>query len=234
MSADGALSGVCGLAFAVELQERAHENRVSSGRGAIIPLEGRGGFARHIRPARGQFGIHGVAEIFHATPAVGEIRDPVQIPPAAVARGDRAKRAFGFADDVEPAPQSARRGHAGASRPWRSSRDCGPRLRFACADRARGLSPARRGRSAPRPRRHGPEPGRNARLTRRRHDRPALMSAIRTTRPTPLGRRNMNGNRPCLLVASDVRRHASIEARRGASLQQPTHMEPSSNRNRRG
>ena len=32
MSADGALSGVRGLAFAVELQKRALENRISSGR----------------------------------------------------------------------------------------------------------------------------------------------------------------------------------------------------------
>ena len=103
MSADGARSGVCRLAFAVELEERALEKRVSSGR-AIIALERGDGLARHIIPARRQIGIHRVAEILHAPPPVGEVRGP-QIPPAAVAGGDGAKRTFRLADDVKTSPQ---------------------------------------------------------------------------------------------------------------------------------
>ena len=110
MSADDALSGVCRLTFAVELQERAHENRVSSGR-AIIPLEGLGGLARHIRPARRQIGARRVAEVLHAPPTVGEVRTLAQIPAAAVARGDRAKRTFGFSCT----------GRSTSPKPWESA-----------------------------------------------------------------------------------------------------------------
>ena len=79
--------------------------RVASGR-PIIALERGHGLARHIIPAGGEVGIHRVAEILHAAAPVGEVRDP-QVPPAAVAGGDGAKRLLRLADDVEPAPQSA-------------------------------------------------------------------------------------------------------------------------------
>ena len=95
MPADGALAGVCGIAFAVELEEGPGESRVSSA-SAIVPFEGCGDVGGHIGPAGRQIGIERVAEILHAPPAVGEIRHPVEIPPAAVARGDCAKRTPGL------------------------------------------------------------------------------------------------------------------------------------------
>jgi hypothetical protein len=41
MSADLALSGVCGFAFAVKLNERAYQDRVVLGHGAVIAFERR-------------------------------------------------------------------------------------------------------------------------------------------------------------------------------------------------
>ena len=209
MSADGALSGVCGLAFAVELEERAHENRVSSARGAIIPLEGRGGLARHIGPARRQVGVHRVAEIFHAPPSVGEIRNPVQVPPAAVACGDRAKRPLGFADDVKPAPQSAAE-VMGTRRVKREVAGIADRLPL--IERAGSLQ--HDGRDLPLALAHmGLEPGRNARLSRRKRG-PRARERDQDTRGRRVRRRrNPNGNDPVSSI-----RAASAECRRPRPL----------------
>jgi hypothetical protein len=107
MSADGAVSCVAGLAFAVELEERAGEDRLSSARGAVIALVGASDLGRNVVAAHRQVGVHRVAEILHAPPPVGEIRFPIQVPAAAVAGGDGAKRTLSFADDVEATPHSA-------------------------------------------------------------------------------------------------------------------------------
>ena len=183
MAADRALPGVCGVAFAVELEEWAGEDLVSAAR-AIIPLEGFGDVGGHIGPARRQIGVHRVAEILHAPPSVGEIRNPVQVEPAAVARGDRAKRLLGFADDVEPPSQSAaevmgtrrvKSEVAGIADPLPLIERAGPfehyrrDLPLALADM-------------------GLEPRRNAGLARERRARPT--SAISTPRPAPMRRRN--------------------------------------------
>ena len=98
------------LAFAVSpspsnLRNGRSKNRVASGR-PIIALERGHGLARHIIPAGGEIGIHRIAEILHAAAPVGEVRDP-QVPPAAMAGGDGAKRLLRLADDVETPPQSA-------------------------------------------------------------------------------------------------------------------------------
>ena len=102
MPADGARPGVRRIAFAVELEKRALKKRVASGR-PIIALERGHGLAGHIIAAGGEIGIHRVAEILHAAAPVGEVRNP-QIPPAAMASGNGAKRRLRLADDVEPPP----------------------------------------------------------------------------------------------------------------------------------
>lgn len=107
MPADGARPRIRGIAFAVELQERADQDRVLSLRVAIITFKRRDLLARHIRPAGRQFGIHRVAEVLRAAYSVGEIRDALQIAAVAVTRRHRAKRPVGFADHVEPSHQPA-------------------------------------------------------------------------------------------------------------------------------
>ena len=199
MSADRALSSVCGVAFAVELEERAREGRVSSAR-AVVAFEGRSDVGGHIIPARRQIGVHRIAEIFHAPPSVGEIRKPVQVAPAAVASGDRAKRLLGFADDVEPAPQAAAK-VVGTRR-----------VKSEVAGIADPLALVERAGSFQHDRRDLPlaladmslEPRRNAGLSRREEDGLALTSAIRTARPAPLRRRNPNGGKPISSLLFDI------------------------------
>src|ERR1700677_5028 len=104
MPPDSALPGVCGLAFAVKLYERAEENGVFFRCNAVIAFERGFRFARHIGPAGRQFRIHRIAEVLRAPSPVGEIRHAVQIATAAVTGGNGAKRPVGFANDVKPAP----------------------------------------------------------------------------------------------------------------------------------
>src|SRR5271163_1941058 len=98
MSADLALSGVCGLAFAVELHERACENRILLRRDAVIALERCLRLARHIGAAGCQVRIHRIAEVLRASSSVCEIRDTFQIATAAVSRRNHTKRPVGLAD----------------------------------------------------------------------------------------------------------------------------------------
>ena len=91
MPADGALAGVCGIAFAVELEEGPGESRVSSA-SAIIPFEGCGDVGGHIGPAGRQIGISALPKFFtHRRPlAKSAIPSRSRPPPwpAEIARND--------------------------------------------------------------------------------------------------------------------------------------------------
>ncbi len=71
---------------------------------AIIALEARDGFVRHVGAARRQLGIHRIAEVLRATDTVREIHAR-HVATAAVPRWHRAERPVGFANDVKPAPK---------------------------------------------------------------------------------------------------------------------------------
>ena len=155
MTADGALSGVAGFAFAVELQKRAHQNRIACGRGAIIALEGRGRLARRDVSGRPP-SDRSPSRCRNSSRIAVRWRNPrprPEIPPAAMAGGDRSKRPLGFADDVKSSAQPA----AEVMGTRRVKREVAAGCAPPCADRGRGLSPARPARSAPRPRPHAPE-----------------------------------------------------------------------------
>src|SRR5580704_4090033 len=107
MPADLPLSSVCGLAFAVKLNERAYQSRVFFRRGAIVAFEGRSRLGGYIGPTSRQERIHSVAEVFRAPLSVGEIRDAFQIAAAAVTRRKGTERSGGFANDVKPRPHFA-------------------------------------------------------------------------------------------------------------------------------
>src|SRR5262245_14805118 len=106
MPADGAGSGIFGVAFAIKLHEGAVQSDVFSRRVAVVAFEGRPRLHRHIWTAGRQLGIHRIAEVLRAVDAVGEIR-AAQIAAVAVTHWNRAKRPLGFANDVEPPPEPA-------------------------------------------------------------------------------------------------------------------------------
>lgn len=111
MPADGALSGVCGVALPFELQERAEQRHPFPSR-AVVAFERRLDLCRHIGAACRQLRPFRIAEVLGAANAVREIR-AAQLAAVTVPRRNRAKRPAGFADDVEPAPEAggARRVH---------------------------------------------------------------------------------------------------------------------------
>src|ERR1700761_1254506 len=102
MSADGALSGVGGLAFAIKLNERAYQNRILFRRDTIIAFERRLRLTCHVGASSRQVRIHRIAKVLRALSSVLEIRDTPQMATAAVTRGNRAKRPFSFTNDVKP------------------------------------------------------------------------------------------------------------------------------------
>ena len=69
MPADQTFSGICGVVFALKLQEGAQE-RFQLTRSAKISFERRSRLGRHIAPARGQFGPFRIAEILGASPSI--------------------------------------------------------------------------------------------------------------------------------------------------------------------
>ena len=107
MPANLALSGVCGLAFAVKLNERADQSRVLFRRDAVIAFERRNRLGGDIGSSGCQFRIHCITEVLRASFSVCEICDAFQIETAAVTRRNRTKRSVGFADNIEPASQFA-------------------------------------------------------------------------------------------------------------------------------
>src|SRR5947209_2344565 len=103
MTADGALSGIFGLALPLELHEGADQSRVLFSCEAIVALEGGFRLGRAIGAAGRQFGVERVSEISCALPSVLEIGDACRVAAATMTSGDRTKRLLFLADDIEAA-----------------------------------------------------------------------------------------------------------------------------------
>ena len=107
MSTDDALSGIGGLALAIKLNERAHQDGILFRGVTIIAFERGFRLSCHVTAAGRQLRIQRIAEIPGTLSSVGEIHDTLQIAATAVTCGNRMERPFTFADNVKSPPDLA-------------------------------------------------------------------------------------------------------------------------------